>query len=111
MSEKQKIHEIREFIDTFITASKKRGKMYGSISDIESQWYVLDQINFILEGVPKELVGTVAWGTFLSYKGYGAKSAASIIDEGSFDDPYTVLTNLRNEYEEWRAQKIADMQC
>jgi len=100
------VAQIKSFIAMFFESSKHRGRMYGSVSDLESQWHVLDQIYYILESVPQENISDIAWGSFLCKKGYGAKSAATIIEESKADDPYAALAQLRTEYEEWRSAKI-----
>jgi hypothetical protein len=108
-SSDEKITQIKSFIDMYIESSKERGKMYGSISEIESKWQVLDHIYFILENIPYENIGSIIWGAFLSTKGYGSKRASTIFVDKKLEDPYSALVELRNEYEEWRKTKITEL--
>ena len=104
-----KLKSIKEFMDGYIASSKVRGRMYGSPTELESQWWVLDQIFFIVEGISEENQVAISWGTFLATKGFSARSASSVIVEKGDKSPYETLTKLRNEYEAWRTQKIAGM--
>jgi len=107
-SSSEKIAQIRTFIEMYIESSKKRGKMYGSISEIECQWHVLDHIYCILENVPNDKIGSISWGAFLTTKGYSAnKELCTVFAEKKLKDPYSALVKLRNEYEEWRKNKLA----
>ena len=98
-----KLNRIKEFIDNWIRNTKERGKMYGSLSEIEAQWWVLDRIYLILEDVPET---ENFWGDFLCEKGFGAKNASIVVKELKTESPYSELNKLRNEFEEWRAKKI-----
>ena len=104
--ENEKLKRIQEFIKKYIESTKQRGKMHGDISEIESQWWVIDHIYFILEDILDEDKTSVSFGAFLLSKGFGAKSAARIITEKKSKEPYQELIRLRNEYEKWRKKKI-----
>ena len=101
----KKIEEIRNFIKTYIKASQQRGKMYGTISELESNWILLDNLIFILEGW-QDKQQEIDFSAFLRSKGYGAKSASMVINEGNFDEPYIELNKVWNEYVGWRDNKI-----
>ena len=101
----EKIKKIKSFITNYIIRSKERGNMYGSIAELESNWDLLDHIYCILEEL-EDVENDCNFTAFLLSKGYGVKSAASIIKEIKSKDPYTELNKLRNEYEEWRSKKI-----
>jgi len=101
-----KIKEIKKFINDYIKYSKTRGRMYGSIEALETQWNVLDHVYLILEDL-SDMKHDLAWGRFMmDYKGFGAKSADHIIREMNPPDPYLQLSKLRNEYEQWRKKEI-----
>ncbi len=104
-----KLDEIRQFIDNYIKSTKERGKMHGSIAEIESQWWVLDLIYFLLEDISTNDKNKLDWGAFLSSKGFGAKNAAYIVADMKPADPYLELSKLRTEYEAWRKAKIDKM--
>ena len=102
----RKIDEIQEFIDDYMRRSKTRGRMYGSIEALETQWQVLDYVYFILEDL-YDVRDDLRWGKFMmDYKGFGAKNADLIIREMNPSDPYLELANLRDEYEQWRKKEI-----
>ncbi len=100
-----KLDQIKQFINSYIQSTKERGRMHGSIAEIESQWWVLDQISFILEDISIEEKMSLDWGAFLASKGFGAKNATHVIEEKKTVDPYSELNKLRNEYETWRKEK------
>jgi len=109
-SPSEKLAQIKDFIEMYMHSSKQRGKMYGSISEIECQWYVLDFIYCILENVPNDKISLISWGAFLTTKGYSTnKELCIVFDEKKLKDPYSALVKLRDEYEEWRKEKLASL--
>jgi hypothetical protein len=109
-SPSDKLAHIKDFIEMYMQSSKRRGKMYGNISEIECQWHVLDFIYCILENVPNDKISLISWGAFLITKGYSAnKELCIVFAEKKLKDPYSALVKLRNEYEEWRKNKIAEL--
>ena len=106
MEDSLKIRKIKKFINDYIKYSKTRGRMYGSIEALETQWEVLDYIYFILEEL-YDVRDDLRWGKFMmDYKGFGAKSADRIIKETNPPDPYLELVKMRDEYEQWRRKEI-----
>jgi hypothetical protein len=99
----QVLNEVKQFIENYIKRSQERGEMYGSIEEIESNWNILNKINFIIKGIDDE---GVSFSDFLLYKGFGAKRASTIIKEKKAEDKYLELTKLWEEYTEWRQIKI-----
>jgi len=97
-----KLEQIRLYIDDFNKGVKDRGRMYGTIPQIEAKWWVLDQIYCLLEGIPV----TNFWGPFLASKGFGSASASRRIKEMNLKNPYLKLMELRNEFERWRKKEI-----
>jgi len=76
-------------------------------------WQTLDLIFFVLNDI--ESVGTdLGWNYFIaSEKGFGTTASISSIVKGInySEDPYVVLTKLREEYEAWRDEKIKRMKA
>lgn len=104
-SQSKKLDEIQSFISDYYDQSQKRGKMYGSISELESNWNLLDQIFFLLNDL-QEKMHEYNFAAYLRQKGYGAKSAAMIINENQLDDPYKELNDLWSAYLSWRKPLI-----
>ena len=77
--------------------------MYGSLSELESNWNLLDQIYFVMETLPVEK-NHFQWNDYIRLMGYkvGAISLSDWIEKRKPDDPYAELIKLRNEYETWR---------
>ena len=69
--------------------------MYGSISELEINWNLLNQIYFILNSV-HDKYNEFNFANFLIEKSYGAKNAAMVINESSVENPYLELNNLWN---------------
>ena len=106
MKDSPKIREIKKFIKDYMKYSKPRGRMYGNVEALETQWQLLDYTYFILEDL-YDVRNDLRWGKFMmDYKGFGAKGADLIIKEMNPSDPYLELTKLRNEYEQWRKKEI-----
>ena len=104
----KKIEEIQKFIEEWIKNTKTRGKMYGDISQIEAQWWVLDFIYCMLEDLPDlNIVGLKA--DFNISKGFGTKNFTHVIKDANPENPYLELNKLRDEFEKYRDEKIKEM--
>ena len=99
------IRNIKQFIEQYMEHSQKRGRMYGSIRELESNWILLDHVSFILNSL-EERWDEMNFATFLCSKGFGAKSASQFIEEEKSQEPYLALNNLWNEYIKWRTPNI-----
>lgn len=110
-SSSEKLSLIEQFYYRYLEASKKRPKMYGSVSELESNWRLLDDIYFVLENIPEEK-NYFRWSDFLVEKGFGSMSFDIRAKERRIQDPYSELVKLRNEYEEWRekSRKMKEFQ-
>jgi hypothetical protein len=97
------INKIQSYIKNYIEQTKLRGQMYGEVSEIESSWHVLDHINFIISGT-EESEHSWSMAAFLREKGHGAKSLATVVEESVETNKYKKMSELRNEYENWRKQ-------
>ncbi len=106
LNAEKKLKEIKKFALNYIKWSQERGKMYGSVAEIESNWVVLDNIFFILRDLHEEM-NDYNFSAFLRTKGFGAKRASSVIAEMELDDPFLELNNLWNEYLEWRTELLS----
>ncbi|MDH4227143.1 MAG: hypothetical protein OEV59_05250 [Deltaproteobacteria bacterium] len=109
----EKLDKIIIFIKGYMEASRKRGAMYGSLGELVARWDMLDDIFLILNGI--DPAGSdLVWGHFVgSEKGYGTTVDISSIvkDINPSEDPYVVLSKLREEYEVWRDEKIEKMKA
>ncbi len=101
----EKLNKISEFIDNYFKWSQERGKMYGSIEQLESNWCILNRIYFILNGLD-DCEEQYSYSEFLKNKGFGAKSATTIIKERKIEDDYLELNEIWNEYILWRNKAI-----
>ncbi|MDH4227147.1 MAG: hypothetical protein OEV59_05270 [Deltaproteobacteria bacterium] len=113
MQAREQIDKLKEFIEGFMVASKKRGVMYGSLDVLEARWETLDIVFFILNEIDP-VKTDLNWGHFISsIKNYGTMAPidAVVKNIGSKEDPYVVLTKLREEYEAWRDDKIKKMKA
>lgn len=97
-SDKEKLNLIRKFMNVSMQSPKKRPRMYGSVLEIESGWRILDELYFVLEGIPEEF-NYFRWRDFLHEKGFGPKRPN--YEELNPEDPYVALIKMRNEYEGW----------
>lgn len=93
------IKEALSFIELYFSNSQKRGPMYGSIEQLESNWILLNKIKLILIGKD---INKFDYPTFLQTKGFGAKSASTKIKEENLPDPYSQLNEIWNQYIRWR---------
>ncbi len=101
----KKINSVAQFIDNYFRLSQERGKMYGSIEEIESNWCLLNKIFFLLHGLENE-EKKFSFQEFLFIKGFGAKRVSTVIKQESNVEPYSKLNQIWNEYLEWRNSKI-----
>ncbi len=104
--ERNIIYKISRFIDEFMEDCKTKPMRYGSIEEIEYSLHILDLIYFMIIEID-EFENDLHWYRFLSFKGYGPKSASMVIRE-KFPkvDHYEVLFKLREEYYLWRKKRI-----
>lgn len=101
----RKLNMIERFINDYMEQSQKRGRMYGTVEMLESNWVILDHMYFILNDLEHK-EADYNFGQFLMSRDFGAKSAASVITERHVSDPYLELNKLWNEYVAWREQRI-----
>ena len=73
-TQNKKLSKIQEFIANYYQQTQKRGKMYGSIYELESNWNLLDHIFFILSDLEEDM-HQYNFPAYLRHEGYGAKSA------------------------------------
>jgi hypothetical protein len=99
------LSKIDKFVQDYINSSQQRGKMYGTIEMLESNWVLLDHLYFILHGLD-DLEEHYNFREFLISQGFGAKNAAMVIKELNSENPYLELNKMWNEYIEWRAARI-----
>lgn len=101
-----KIQAIEQIIEGYLYTLNKKPQMLGSIEEIESCFFLLDQIKIILEYGEENNDPDLSWGAFLAFKGIGDLNgfvSSSIKDK---KDPYRTLVDLRNEYYRWIKFKI-----
>ena len=102
-----RLNSVHSFIRMYVEQFQKRGPMYGSIDVLESDWNLLNQIHFILIGESEDYP-VFRFEAFLASKGFGDKSAATVIAEGGSQTPYKELNALWQEYIQWRDARLND---
>jgi type IV secretory pathway TrbF-like protein len=102
---KRKLQEIDKFITDYVQWTQQRGKMYGSLAQLESNWKLLDTISLIILD-KSDKIDDVNFSLFLMEKGFGSRSAARTIEENESENPYEKLNILWNEYLGWRNKKL-----
>lgn len=97
--------KIINLINNFNVTISSRPVTFGSIEDIEANFFLVDQIDMILKGHDKDY-RELSWQEFLLFKGYGNKSASDAIRSLKVDNIYNCFSALRAEYFDWREAKI-----
>jgi hypothetical protein len=97
---------IREVIEEFYDKFELRPHMLGSAEDVNSMFFLLDKIDFILKHGKKMNFHDHSWMAFLMHKGY-IKGARNILIEElrKNNSDFSLLHSLRKEYEAWLDSK------
>ena len=110
-SPEQKLSEIKKVVDNVICGIKTKPLMWGSIEEIEANFFLLDSLDLILSIEESDSYRELSWRAFLSYKGgFGPRSASAVIREKKYDDPNKELSKLREEYYLWRSMMITSIE-
>lgn len=99
-----KLDRIKGLINSYLTGVEIKGKdrMYEDMIQLESVWTLLDRIANIVDDCPEHL----NYSSFLSEKGFGGKSAATIFYEQGGERPHLELAELWKEYKLWKSEKL-----
>lgn len=103
-----KMSKIKELIDSFYQTTRTRPLAFGTIEDIEANYYVIDHIDLIIKYREVDYE-ELSWQAFLFYKGLGNMSASDVIKREVSKAPYEELNRLREEYLQWRDAKISSL--
>jgi len=103
----KKLSDIKKIIDDFYTTIKTCPLSFGSVEDIEANFFIIDHIDLIINYQQIEY-DELSWQSFLFYKGFGNTTATSIIKNNA-SDHYKELNNLREEYVLWRNAKLESL--
>ena len=107
MSESElKIKKISQFISDFMTDCQTKPMRYGTIEQLETAFYLLDLIYFMLNDLDN-IRDNIGWYSFLRFKKFGPRSASMVIREKCPEEfHHAELIKLRNEYYEWRERQL-----
>jgi hypothetical protein len=101
-----KLEVMKRILDNYFMVLKNRPKMLGSIDEIESTFFWMDQFNIILTHGAKSYDDGLSWRAFLKFKGIAGpnSNATEFIMKSS--DPFATLSHLRCDYNEFVNMKI-----
>lgn len=103
----KKLLEIKRIVDIYLRTLERKPQMLGSIEEIESSFFLIDQINIILTYGIEYNDEDLSWRSFLVFKGIGGANEIAAKTIKKDKEPFCLLVSLRNEYYKWLDMKIS----
>jgi len=110
MSE-EKYRLIKKTVESYLNTFESKPRMLGTAAEVNDQFFIIDQINFILEYGRKMDSFDLSWTMFLIKKKYvqGAENRLSKILKKD-DDDFELLTMLRREFKKWQNDEVESIE-